>query len=239
MATPRCTRNPLFLGRWFEDQIIILCVRWYLDFKLSYRDLVRMMADRGIAVSHTTIMRWVLHYTPEFEKKWKRHARNIGLSWRVDETYVKVRGEWTYLYRAVDGEGRTVDFWLSKRRDVNAAKCFLRRALREHGDPLSITLDAYAASHRAVAQLQEEGEIHYEKMRVRSCQYLNNIVEQDHRRIKQRLYPMLGLKNFENARVVISGIELAQKIRKRQFDLRLLGAGLGSDAEQWSRVLAA
>jgi transposase-like protein len=126
-----------------------------------------------------------------------------------------------------------------KRRDVNAAKCFLRRALREHGDPLSITLDAYAASHRAVAQLREEGEIHYEKMRVRSCQYLNNIVEQDHRRIKQRVYPMLGLKIFENARVVISGIELAQRIRKGQFDLRQLGGARASDAEQWSRVLAA
>jgi transposase-like protein len=159
---------------------------------------------------------------PEFEKKWKRYARNIGLSWRVDETYMKVRGEWTYLYRVVDGEGCTVDFWLSKRRDVNAAKCFMRRALREHGDPLSITLDAYAASRRAVAQLKEEGEIHYE-MRMRSCQYLNNIVEQDHRRIKQRVYPMLRLKVFENARVVISGIELAQRIRKGQFDLRQLG----------------
>ena len=111
--------------------------------------------------------------------------------------------------------------------------------MREHGDPLSITLDAYAASHRAVAKLTEDGEIHYEKMRVRSCQYLNNIVEQDHRRIKQRLYPMLGLKNFENARVVIGGIESAQKIRKGQFDLRQLGRAQASDAEQWSGVLAA
>jgi transposase-like protein len=112
----------------------------------------------------------------------------------MDETYVKVRGQWTYLYRAVDGEGRTVDFWLSQRRDVNAAKCFLRRALREHGDPLRITLDSYAASHRAIEQLKEEGEIHCQKMRVRSCAHLNNMVEQDHRRIKQRLYPMLGFR---------------------------------------------
>src|ERR671932_2727906 len=105
----------------------------------------------------------------------------------MDERYVKVRGEWTYLYWAVDGEGRTVDFWLSQRRDINAAKCFLRRALREHGDPLSITLDGYAASHRAIEQLKEEGEIHYQKLRVRSCAHLNNIVEQDHRRVKFRL----------------------------------------------------
>src|ERR671932_1824467 len=97
MATPRSDRNPLFLGRWFEDELIVLCVRWYLEFKLSYRDLVRMMADRGVRVSHTTILRWVLHYAPEFEKKWKRYAKPVGLSWRMDETYVKVRGEWTYL----------------------------------------------------------------------------------------------------------------------------------------------
>jgi transposase-like protein len=139
----------------------------------------------------------------------------------------------------VDGEGRMVDFWLSRRRDVNAAKCFLRPALREHRDPLSITLDSSTASHRAVAKRKEEGEIHYAKMRVRSCQYWNNIVGQDHRRIKQRLYPMLGLKNFENARVVISGIELAQKIRKGPFDLTRLGGMPGSDAEQWSLVLSA
>lgn len=108
--------------------------------------------------------------------------------------------------------------------------------MREHGDPLSITLDAYAASRRALAQLKEI-EIHYEKMRVRCCQYLNNIVEQDHRRIKQRVYPMLGLKIFENARVVLSGIELAQRIRKGQFDLRQLGGAQASDAERWFRVL--
>jgi transposase-like protein len=138
----------------------------------------------------------------------------------------------------VDGEGRTVDFWLNQKRGVNAAKCFLRRALREHGDPLSITLDGYAASHRAIEQLKEEGEIHYQKLRVRSCAHLNNMVEQDHRRVKFRLAPMLGLKSFGNARVVIAGVELAQKIRKQPFDLRRLGGAQASDAEQWSRVLA-
>jgi transposase-like protein len=150
----------------------------------------------------------------------------------MDETYVKVRGEWCYLYRAVDGQGRMVGFWLSKRRGVQAAKCFLRHALREHGDPLSITLDAYAAWHRAIHELKDSGEIFYQKMRVRSCAHLNNVVEQDHRRVKQRLYPMLGFKGFENARVVIGAIELAQKIRKRQFDLRQLGGAHASDAEK-------
>jgi transposase-like protein len=184
-------------------------------------------------------MRWVLRYAPEFEKRWRRYEKPVGLSWCFDETYVKIAGQWNYLYRAVDGEGRTVDFFLSKRRDVGAAKTLFRRALRKHGDPLSITLDSYAASHRAIQELKESGEIFYQKMRARSCAYLNNVVEQDHRRVKTRVQPMLGFQSFENARVVIAGIELAQKIRKQQYDLRRLGSTQASYAEMWQRVLAA
>ena len=95
----------LFAGRHFDAEIVVLCVRWYLSFKLSYRDLVSMMGERGIAMAHTTILRWVQQYAPEFEKRWKRYARPVGGSWRMDETYVKVRGEWVYLYRAVDKPG--------------------------------------------------------------------------------------------------------------------------------------
>jgi transposase-like protein len=108
----------LFAGRHFDREVIILCVRWYLRFKLSLRDLVEMMAERGLSLAHTTIMRWVRHYTPEFEKRWRRYALAVGRSWRVDETYVKIKGEWCYLYRAVDRAGRTVDFRLSDRRDI-------------------------------------------------------------------------------------------------------------------------
>src|SRR6266849_8999052 len=109
-----------------------------------------MMDERGISIAHSTILRWVQHYTPEFEKRWSRYARTVGGSWRMDETYIKVRGRWVYLYRAVDKAGRTVDFFLSRNRDVNAAKAFLRSAMKHTGRPTKITLDAYAASHRAV-----------------------------------------------------------------------------------------
>ena len=132
----------LFKGQHFDGQIIILCVSWYASFKLSLRDLVIMMADRGIRLTHTTILRWVQHYLPEFEKRWSRYARPVGGSWRMDETYIKVRGRWVYLYRAVDKAGQTVDFFLSRNRDVNAAKSFLRHAMKNRRTPSKITLDA-------------------------------------------------------------------------------------------------
>ena len=112
--TEPTSAQELFKGRHFDQEIIVLCVRWYLAFKLSSRDLVQMMAERGITLTHTTILRWVQRYVLEFEKRWSRYARPVGDSWRVDETYIKVRGQWVHLYRAVDKEGRTADFLLSK-----------------------------------------------------------------------------------------------------------------------------
>jgi transposase-like protein len=120
--------DDLFYGRHFDREIIILYIRWYLRFKLSFRDLVEMMAERGLPMAHTTIMRWVRRYTPEFERRWQRFATPVGSSWRVDETYIKVRGEWVYLYRAVDAVGQTVDFRLSHRRDVAATKAFFSKS---------------------------------------------------------------------------------------------------------------
>ena len=228
----------LFKGRHFDGEIVVLCVRWYLSFKLSYRDLVTMLLDRGIELAHTTILRWVQHYTPEFEKRWNRYARSVGGSWRCDETYVKVKGAWVYLYRAVDKEGKTVDFYLSRARDVNAARAFLRKAIRSQRMPAKITLDACAASHRAVADLQETGELS-KRVRVRSNKYLNNLIEQDHRRVKQRLRPMLGLKSFRTAAVVISGIELIEKIRKGQYKVSKLGGRMPTMAAIWQAALAA
>ena len=143
--------------------------------------------------------RWVQQYVPEFEKRWNHYARPVGDSWRVDETYIKVKGQWVYLYRAVDKQGRTVDFLLSKRRDVAAAKRFFSRAAKQHGAPRVITLDGYSASHRAVAKLKEVGTLP-----------------------RQRVRPMLGFKRCETAAVMIRGIELAAKIKKDQFNLRPL-----------------
>jgi transposase-like protein len=124
------SKNDLFKGRHFEQEIIILCVRWYLRYKLSYRDLVEMMAERGLWVAHTTILRWVQRYTPEFDNRWSRFSAQAGTSWRVDETYVRIRGQLAYLYRAVDAAGKTVDFRLSPRRNVALAKAFFRKAVR-------------------------------------------------------------------------------------------------------------
>ena len=229
----------LFHGRHFDRSIIILCVRWYLTYKLSYRDLVEMMAERGVDVSHTTILRWVQRFVPEFEKRWRRYARLVGTSWRVDETYIKVRGRWAYLYRAVDKQGLTVDFLLSERRDIAAAKRFFIRAIERHSAPERITLDGYPATHSAVAELKKRGVLRAQ-VKVRTSKYLNNLVEQDHRRVKQRIYPMLGFKQFRNAAVTIRGIELVQQIRKGQFDTSRVAIGTRVPvAYSWELVIAA
>ena len=202
--------DDLFKGRHFDREIIILCVRWYLRFKLSFRDVVEMMAERGIEVAHTTIMRWIQRYVPEFEKR--RFACRAGASWRVDETYVKINGRWTYLYRAVDKQRKTVDFLLRAKRDVAAAKAFFRRAFKSQGRlPRAITLDGYHASHRAAREFLGKHR-RGKRTKIRSSKYLNNLIEQDHRSIKLRFGPMLGLKRFRSASITIAGVELIHRI---------------------------
>ena len=229
----------LFARRHFDREVIILCVRWYLCYKLSFRDSVEMMAERGLHLSHTTIMRWVQRYAPEFEKRWTRFARKVGRSWRLDETYVKVRGRWTYLYRAVNRDGNTVDLRLSRTRDVAAAKAIFRKALRtQRFAPVSITLDGYLASHRAVYEMLTEDEA-WNHPKLRSSKYLNNLIEQDHRGIKSRTGPMLGFKDFDCAATTIAEIELLRRIRKGQFALGRLRLRSRTVPAIWNAVLAA
>ena len=195
------------------------------------------MAERGVDLAHTTILRWVQRYVPELEKKWNRFAHPAGRPWRVDETYIRVRGEWKYLYRAVDYQDNTVDFLLSEHRDIEAAKQFFTRAIERCGAPEKITVDAYPATHSAIAKLKKSDKLSPQVV-VRTSRYLDNLIEQDHRRVKQRVYAMLGFKGFDNAAITISGIELAYKIKKRQFDISGLGVDEGKVPQIWEAVLA-
>ncbi|MDQ3652270.1 MAG: IS6 family transposase [Acidobacteriota bacterium] len=228
----------LFKGRHFDHLLIIQAVRWYITYKLSYRDVCSLMAERGVTVVHTTVMRWVQRYVPVFEKRWMKYARPTGSSWRVDETYIRVKGRWTYLYRAVDKQGQTVDFILSEKRDIAAAKCFFIKAIGSNEAPAKISLDGYQATHQAVAQLKAEAVL-ASTVEVRTSKYLNNLIEQDHRRVKQRYYPMLGFKSFSNAAVTLSGIELAQKIKKGQYDTSSISQAGALVPQVWESVLTA
>jgi transposase-like protein len=216
--TSAITRDPIYRRRRFQSEVIELRVRWYLTYRLSYRDLVEMMAERGIIISHSTILRWVQRYVPEFEKRWGRYARRVHSSSRMDETAVSMRGGAHYLYRAVDKYGKTVDSLLCVDRSESAARAFFNKALKTHQPrrPRKVNLDGNAASHRALRLLREENP-EWRSVVVRSNRYLNNIVEQDHRAIKRRCAPMLALKTFRTAAVTLAGVELAQRIRKRQF----------------------
>jgi transposase-like protein len=229
----------MFAGPHFDREVILLFVSWYLRYKFSLRDLVEMMAERGLELAHTPIMRWIQRYVPDFEESRARVARKVGRSWRVDETYLKVRGRWVYLYRAVDKEGNTVDFWLSPKRDVAAAKAFFCKALRTHGRaPISITLDVMAASHRVVREMPNENEVR-KHTKLRISRHLNNLVEQDHRGIKSRTGPTLGFKRFAYAAITIAEIELLRRIHKGQFAIGLLRVKDQAVPAIWNAVLSA
>jgi transposase-like protein len=206
-----------FKGRQFTAEVILWAVRWYLMFPISYRDLELMLADRGVDVAHTTLFRWTQTYAPELEKRIRPHLRPSNGSWRADETYVKVKGRWTYLYRAVDSRGQTIDFLLSAKRDAAAAKRFFRKALGQPHtvNPRAITVDKNPAYPCAVEQMKEDGEL-WRCSRLRQCKFLNNIVEQDHRRMKRLVRPGLGFGSFWTARRTLAGYEVMAMVRKGQ-----------------------
>jgi putative transposase len=203
-----------FKGAHFETTVTLPCVRWYLAYPLSYRQLEEMMQERGVAVDHSTINRWVLKYTPRLEQEFRRRKRPVGTSWHLDETYITVRGQWKYLYRAVDKAGQTVDFLLTARRDCHAAQRFLEKAIRGHGAPAKITVDQSGANAAAIGRCHAEYQLTVE---VRPVNYLNNIVEQDRRAIKRVTWPTLGFKAFWAAQGTLAGIELRHMITKGQL----------------------
>ncbi|MFI8707995.1 IS6 family transposase [Bacillus sp. NPDC077411] len=215
----------LFKWKHYQPDIILLMVRWYLRYNLSFRDLVEMMEERGLSVAHTTIMRWVHQYGPELDERIRRHLKPTNDSWRVDETYIKVKGQWIYLYRAVDSEGNTIDFYLSETRDTKAAKRFFKKALRSFhvSKPRVITVDKNPAYPLAIQELKEEKRMP-KGIQIRQCKYLNNIVEQDHRFIKKRVRSMLGLKSFRTATLILRGIEAMHMMKKRQLHQRVKSA---------------
>ena len=213
----RRKRPALFKGRHFEAEIILLCVSWYLRFGLSFRNLEEMMAERNLSVDHVTIWRWVQRYSPELNRRCRPELRKTNRSWRCDETYVRVAGKWTYLYRAVDSAGATIDFLLSARRDAAAAKRFFQNALRAPGHPCPrvINVDGNPSYPKAISELKKTGELG-RRCRCRPVRYLNNVVEQDHRAIKRRVRACQGFRAFHSARRTIQGIEVMNMIRKGQ-----------------------
>lgn len=203
-----------FKGMRFPIDVILVCIRWYATYPLSYRHIEEMMGERGVSVDHSTINRWATRFLPLIEKLSRKHKRQVGTSWRMDETYIKVKGTWKYLYRAVDKQGKTVDFLLTAHRDMVAARRFFEKAMRENGAPEKIAIDKSGANKAAIDAINSSTAT---PIVVRQVKYLNNIVEQDHRAIKRVTRPVLGFKSFRSAGSVLAGIELMHMIRKGQF----------------------
>jgi putative transposase len=206
-----------FKGSHFEQEIVLWGVRWYVAYPISYRQLEEMMGEREVEVDHSTLNRWILKYVPLLEKEFAMRKPPVGRSWRLDETYVRVKGKWKYLYRAVDKAGTTVDFLLTAKRDRKAALRFLLKASGRHSIPLKITIDKSGANTAAIESYKAD---HYSKIEIRQVKYLNNIVEQDHRAIKRMTRPMLGFKSFWSAAITIADIEIMHMIRKGQMRSR-------------------
>jgi transposase-like protein len=203
-----------FKGRHFEREMILQSIRWYLAYSLSYRDIEEIMKERGFEIDHSTIQRWVVHYAPQLEEAFHKKKKRPGDRWRLDETYIKVKGKWKYFYRAVDKQGNTIDFLLTAKRDKKAALRFLTKAIGRNGKPGLINIDKSGAN---TAAIQDYNDDNHKRIKIRQCKYLNNIVEQDHRHVKRRVRAMLGFKSFHAAQKTLAGIELIHMIKKGQM----------------------
>jgi putative transposase len=220
-----------FKGAHFPQDIILMAVRWYVAYPLSTRHVEELMRERGVHVDHSTVNRWVIKYSQPLEDAFHRCKRPVQVSWRMDETYIKVKGEWSYLYRAVDKQGQTIDFLLTEQRDQKAALRFLTQAIRRHGVPEKITIDGSDANEAAIKRYNEE---HGTTIIIRQVKYLNNIIEQDHRAVKRVTRPMLGFKAFEAAQATLAGIELMHMLKKRQLMVEAGDEGLTAAAQFYS-----
>jgi putative transposase len=200
-----------FKGAHFPPDIILTCVRWYVAYPLSYRHVEELMEERGVPIDHATIQRWVVKYGPQLEEAFHRRKRLVRGGWRMDETYIKVKGRWRYLYRVVNKTGQTIDFLLTEERDEQAAKRFLTRAVRRHGVPARITIDGSAANEVAIMRYNEE---HGTSIEIRQLKYLNNMIEQDHHGVTRITRPMLGFKSFEAAQYTLAGVELMHMLKE-------------------------
>jgi len=204
----------MFKGHCFPKVVILQAVYYKLRFGLSYRDVEELLSIRGVKVDHATIQRWVFKFTPLVEQQFRKRKKSVGKRWRMDETYIKVKGQWKYLYRAVDKQGNTVDFLLTKRRQRISAHKFLIKAIENNGKPELINIDKSGANKSAIKLYNRRN---YSRIVIRQCKYLNNIVEQDHRMIKWRIMQGLGFKEFESAKRTLSGIEVVHMLRKNQI----------------------
>ena len=219
--------------RHFHRDIVLLSVRWYLAYPLSYRNLEEMMQDRGIKIDHTTIFRWVQAYSKNLTENFNMRKRPVSSSWRMDETYIKVGGVWRYLYRAVDKQGMTVDFMLSSKRDTIAAANFLCKAIGVNGIPEKINIDQSGAT---VSGIELYNKVNGSNIEIRQCKYLNNIIEGDHFGLKKNLTTVTGFKRMTSARNSIYGAEVIRMIRKDQ--LKSTGSVRLSQFEKFKSLVA-
>src|ERR1700751_896543 len=217
MTVEHALRPAICKWRQTAPDLILWAVRGYLRYSLSLRDVEELIAERGLAADHTTIWRWVQRYGPELERRPRRHLKPTNKSWRIDETYIRVKGRWYYLYRAIDSTGATIDFLLSALRDATAAHRLFRRALSDpsHPQPRVINTDRARLYGAAIAGAKAEG-ILRGRCRHRPVQYLNNILEQDHRAIKRRVKAKQNFREFRAARRTIEGSEAMPMLRKGQ-----------------------